>query len=144
MDRINPAIVSSDTWILLALWWASREQAAGLQEILYSADGINKAIPTAEELDGALNRLLAAGLISLKGGRFQLTDLAHTTIAKVSKKRQGILDLWENVARLLACPCCGPNLRSVRRRVSITRPDVRRAYIAYVKQVDAELGRTSK
>ncbi len=143
MERISPAFVSSDSWILLALRWASSERPAQLQDILYSADAINHAIPTAEELDGALNRLLAAGFITREEGGFRLTDLAHVTIAKVTRKRREILDLWEDLSRLLACPCCGPNLRSVRRRVTITKPDVKKAYNAYVKLAEEELGRAS-
>jgi hypothetical protein len=144
MARISPTFASSDSWILLALRWAGSERPASLPDILYSADGINKAIPTAEELDGALNRLLAAEFISQEKGGFRLTELAHATIAQVLKARQGIFDLWEDLSRLLACPCSGPTLRSVRRRVTITKADVRKAHNAYFRRVHKELWRASK
>jgi hypothetical protein len=58
--RINPQFVSSDRWILLTIAWAGRGVPAALSAVIGMADAINHAIPIVEELDGALNRLLAA------------------------------------------------------------------------------------
>lgn len=141
MAKISRTFVSSDSWILLALHWASLEAPAGLADILYSADAINKALPTAAELDGALNRLLAAGFITQDKSGFTLAELAHAAIAKLSRPRDGVLDLWEKLDRLLACPCCGPNLKSVRRRTTVSTADLRQALKAYNERAEHEVGR---
>jgi hypothetical protein len=60
MSDIAPEFESSDAWILLAISFAGGDGAARLPEIIAAADYINHAIPTAGELDGALNRLPAA------------------------------------------------------------------------------------
>jgi hypothetical protein len=104
------------------------------------ADAINRLFPTTQELDEGINRLLAANLITKQRDGFMLTELAHTTIGKITKPRIGILDLWRKLDKLLSCPCCGPNLKTVRRRVTISKTDVNKAAKAYHEMVEALTG----
>ena len=93
---------------------------APLERILACADYINHAIPTLKELDGALNRLLAARFISHVRGRFALAKAGRAALSKVSKPRKSLLMVWRELDKLIACPCCGPKLRSVRRQVTVS------------------------
>jgi hypothetical protein len=132
MAKISPDFVWSDAWILLAISYADQPQGAELPEIVATADGINHAIPSATELDGALNRLLAAGLIRRHKDAIAVTAAGSTAVKKASGRRKSLYGTSEDLGKLLACPCCGPRLRSVRRRVTITRAHAKRAYDAYV------------
>jgi hypothetical protein len=52
----------SDAWIFVAAVNATRESPSpGLQHLLGWADGINRAIPSRDELTGAFTRLVASG-----------------------------------------------------------------------------------
>src|SRR4051794_4005751 len=102
MARIKTAYDVSDSWILLALVYGASEQPADLQQIIKVADGINHAIPTAEELDGALNRLLAAGFVVGVAAGFLATPLAANFVSRVSTPRKPVLDVWDDLNKLLA------------------------------------------
>jgi hypothetical protein len=54
--------VWSDAWVLLALVYAAKP--APREGIRAAGDYINHAVMSDEELDGGLNKLLAAGLVS--------------------------------------------------------------------------------
>jgi hypothetical protein len=71
---MTPRFLSSDVWVLQAAAAAAREAApVTLAELIAAADMINHAIPTREELNGAIGRLgraeyltaTAAGTVSL-------------------------------------------------------------------------------
>lgn len=138
MVKITPQFVSSDSWILLAIGYCGQGNPVRLHEIIATADGINHAIPTADELDGALNRLLAADLIARQGDGFAMAEAGATMFSRVSKPRKPVLDVWDDLDKLIACPCCGPKLRAVRRQVSISKADVKKAYAAYIEMLKPE------
>lgn len=62
-----------DAWLLVSIKLASHEAAASLAAIIGAADAIQHAIPEFAEMDGALARLVAAGLVSRGSGTFELT-----------------------------------------------------------------------
>jgi len=131
MKRIATQFHSSDSWILISIAYAGRKKLTGLVDIIAIADAINHAIPTTREMDRAINRLLAARLISNKRGTFAVTKTGLAAIAKMERRSKGVLTLWDNLHKLLSCPCCGPRLRSVRRRITISDEDMKQAYEAY-------------
>jgi hypothetical protein len=133
--RISPKFQSSDCWILLGIVWHHPSGPATLADIIGLADAINHSIPTVDELEGALNRLLAADYIARRDEGFIATELALDAVARVTTPRKPILDIWDDLDRLFACPCCRPVLKSVRRQVKVTREDHRAAYKVYVGRV---------
>jgi hypothetical protein len=135
VPRISPKFQSSDCWILLAVVWRYPVGSAALSDIIGMADAINHAIPTVEELEGALNRLLASGHVERREEGFVATELALDAVARVTTPRKPILEIWEELDRLFACPCCRPVLKYVPRRVKVTPEEYRTAYRAYVAQV---------
>jgi hypothetical protein len=64
----------SDAWLLDAIARASKTHPASLADIIAAADMIQHALPTADELHGALLRLTAAGYIIEIDQRFLLTS----------------------------------------------------------------------
>ena len=66
------------TWIFLTL----SEEPASLQDIIGSADAINHAIPTHQELQSAFGWLMAQGLVRKDGKKY-----AHTPEGAVLRKK---------------------------------------------------------
>lgn len=129
MNRVSRQFVESDSWILLSIVHACRgEQLADLSNIIDRANAIMHAMPTVEELDGALNRLIAAGFVDYQRGILSVTEKTFDVMAKVSKLTSPVLRVVEDITKLFACPCFGPKLRSVRRRLTITKTDINKLY----------------
>ena len=63
----------SDAWLLQAIVLAARQGPASLGAVLAAADGVNHALPTDDELHGALYRLTAAGFVEELNERFAPT-----------------------------------------------------------------------
>jgi hypothetical protein len=55
-------VIDADAWILCA---ATGDRPATLRELISAADYLNCAIPTLDELNGAMVRLTAAGLVEV-------------------------------------------------------------------------------
>jgi hypothetical protein len=71
----------SDAWLFQAIAVAARARPAALAEVLGAADAANHALPTDEELHGALSRLTGAGYVEEIDQKFQLTDRVPAEIA---------------------------------------------------------------
>lgn len=112
---------NEDAWILLAITYSSGAGgAATLDQVVGAADMINHALPTVDEVHGAVNRLLTARLIAVKNGHFSTTARARDLLAKVRKStRKGVMAVWRGLTRILVCPCCGIRLKAVRWKVII-------------------------
>jgi hypothetical protein len=70
----------SDAWLLQAIALAARERRATLAEVIASADAVNHALPTSDELHGGLSRLTAGGFVHEIEDRFDLTNLVPAEI----------------------------------------------------------------
>ena len=130
-----PEFQFEDAWILLVLLYRRESGPSNLVDIIALADGINHAIPTIDELHGALNRLAAARLIQVRRGTFQVTDRALELYSKVEQCcPQRVFDQLEGLEKVLACPCCGPRLKRVRWHIMLTQELLDKAYSAYRKR----------
>jgi hypothetical protein len=65
----------SDAWLFQAIALASQAGPARLSQVIGAADGVNHALPTVDELHGALVRLTAGGFVSEAEERFTITEL---------------------------------------------------------------------
>ncbi|KAB1905049.1 MULTISPECIES: hypothetical protein [unclassified Micromonospora] len=75
----------SDAWIFVSLVIASgagrhrraaasrRPEGVRLADVLSTADHLNQAIPERHEVEGAVRRLVSAGLVSVADGWFRVT-----------------------------------------------------------------------
>ena len=102
MGDLATDFVWSDTWVLLAIIYNQKRGSATLQDIIAAADGINHAIPTLEELESALNRLLAAGCITEQDGKYDVTEPVLMVYAKMTKPRQSVPDELDKMKQFLA------------------------------------------
>ena len=126
-----------DAWILLALLYNRSQTGSGLTDILATADFIDHAIPTREELHGALNRLLAGGLIEVDKNRFTATERARELFSKVeASAKKAVQDQRDALERLLDCPCCGVKLKEVRWRIDLDQATYTAAADAYVRSAE--------
>lgn len=112
---LEPEWASSDAWILLATLYNRGSEQIALAHIIAAADFINHAVPTLEELHGAINRLLATGLLKTKRESFSIPEKALKLFAKVeSSCTKRVLDQYEGLFQVMRCPCCGVKLKKVR------------------------------
>jgi hypothetical protein len=105
-----------DAWIFLSiLQTCSPGGETDLRRIIGAADYMNHAIPTREELHGAINRLRSAQLIRIKRGKLSVTSRAEELMKKVeATSRRAMLSQAKGLRRLMDCPCCGVELKVVR------------------------------
>jgi hypothetical protein len=75
-----------DAIILMATTFSSKRRPAELVEIVAAADLIQGSVPFVEKLGDAIQRLTTCGLISATEGRFTLTPIGRTIMAKQPKK----------------------------------------------------------
>jgi hypothetical protein len=123
-----------DAWILLALIYNREKAGSRLADIIGTADAINHAIPSREELHGALNRLLAGRLIESKRDRFTITDRAVELFSKVEAScKESMQDQLDGLARIMDCPCCGVKLKGVRWQIDLDEPTFKGAVEPYSK-----------
>jgi hypothetical protein len=83
---------SSDAWLLHAVLLAAKEGEAALDEVVGTADMIQHAMLTFDEIDGGVARLSRAGLLAIKDKRFQLSPAAAALgrrLAKLSLREAG-------------------------------------------------------
>lgn len=121
-----------DAWILLALLYSREKAGSRLADIIGTADAVNHAIPSREELHGALNRLLAGRLIESKRDRFTVTDRAAELFSKVEAScKKSMQDQLDGLARIMDCPCCGVKLKGVRWQIDLDEPTFKQAVEAY-------------
>jgi hypothetical protein len=117
---LNAEWQEADSWILLAAIYNRQFSPIDLSQIIAAADYINHAIPTLEEIHGAINRLQAARLIKTKHDVFYVTDKALELMAQVeSSCKANPLAQLTGLARIMECPCCGVRLKTVRWRYTL-------------------------
>jgi hypothetical protein len=122
--RVDPTFTDRDSLIFLAIWEGAGE-FCDLPDVIFRFDALNKDIPSAEELDGGLNRLIAAGLVIARRGGFGISVKALRDFEAYRKRRRrGRLAMAERFI--------GERAReSVPRRVSISASLHRQAYAEY-------------
>jgi hypothetical protein len=87
---------------------------------------VNRRIPTADELDGGMNRLLAADLVAERAGRYRIpAKVARAYEAYRKRRRRDRFTMADEFVR-----AAGP-LDAVPRRVRIRPADQEAAYAEY-------------
>jgi len=78
MEYLDPQFVWPDALILLAIIFNHYDNGATLRDIVSCSDYIDKSYPSSQELEEALNRLLAAGLIIVHGDKYDVTEAVYS------------------------------------------------------------------
>jgi hypothetical protein len=88
-----------DAWILLTIPFEG--EGTDMEGIIANADAINHAIPNDEEIEGALDRAIKAGLIEINNGKFRFKKENKGEIEAVVNKSKSIFKSWENLEKYL-------------------------------------------
>lgn len=123
--HVDPAFAPTDGVLFLALWFGGGRPAM-LKDVIHLYDFVNREIPSADELDGGLNRLIAAGFVAERDGCFRVPPKvmrAYETFRR--KRRRDRFAMADEFVR-----GAGP-LEAVPRVVSVTPAAQKEAYEEY-------------
>jgi hypothetical protein len=130
---MKPEWQPGDTCILLAILLYHGKDGSDLEDIIGAVDYIDRSYPTLEEMHGALNRLVAGGLVKTRRGLYLATDKAAGIFAKVKACcRRGVRSQVRGLDGILDCPCCGVTLKKVRWRIVIDDAALKEAIRQYI------------
>jgi len=119
--------VTSEGWLLVTLYFTGpvmRRDPAAWKHFLGTADWINHALPTYEEVSTGLRALARRGLVAERAnGLVVLTVAARKGLAAAygTRKRMGVFKLWDAADALIAkqkvrpSPARGPSPSVYRR-----------------------------
>ena len=84
-------LTATDAWILVAI--GGRGERVDLSHLLFSADYVNRLIPTRMELEDAINHLGKAGLVTVTEHGFALTPAGSKILADRGAGSIGVITL---------------------------------------------------
>ena len=84
-------MTKTDAWILAAI---GTEKQVSLDELIFSADYLNRLIPSEVEVEDAVNHLMTAGLAAVDDRRFRLTDEGRAWLRRYGWQTRGPIDAW--------------------------------------------------
>jgi hypothetical protein len=120
-----------DSLLFLSLFWGGKP-VCSLVDVIWLCDWVNRDIPSAKQLDGSLNRLMAAGLVIKRRGGFGVPlKIVRKFDAYRKRRRRNRFVMADEFVQ-----SAGP-LKTVPRRVTIRRSDHKRAYAEYLRLFDA-------
>ena len=135
-----PQYLWSDAWLLLAIGYAARSRSGSLVDVIEMADGIQHAIPTLDEVNGAIGRLGRGGYLApaAGGARFALTEAGEALLAAAESKHRIVLDVQDEVERLLGAPAWSaghePAKAPAGEPVVVTESELAAAYDEYMRR----------
>ena len=88
-----------DAWILLTIPFEG--EGIDMEGIIGNADAINHAIPNDDEIEGALDRAMKAGLIEINNDKFRFKKEKKDEIEAVIKKNRSIHKSWDDLETYL-------------------------------------------
>lgn len=80
---------------------SSRNPGVSLVDLISTADYIDHAIPTREEVEGAVNRFLRFGMLEVQQGIFYLTAVLKREYEVICSKNKSYMKQWERLYDLL-------------------------------------------
>jgi hypothetical protein len=95
----NSRFKNADAWTFLSL--SNIETGTSLEDLIAKADWINHAIPTEEEVEGAITRLSKAGLVQFRSAKLFLTDSGKELYEYIYGQRGSMLTLWGKLEKHL-------------------------------------------
>lgn len=95
----------TDAWITVFIMRATRRPPVSLAHILAWSEAINRLCANVDELNGAFNRLVAAGVITAQGDNYMPTDKGHRLFEQIEASCTGDLsERFTCVFKLLQSP----------------------------------------
>ncbi|HTP07646.1 MAG TPA: hypothetical protein VMP08_05305, partial [Anaerolineae bacterium] len=126
---------ATDTWVMLALLFNRTENGSTLRDLIATADYINHAILTYEELASSLSRLMQAGYVVKQADRYCATSVIRSYYVQTTRSRRAIGKDWQDVEHFLqTTPMTELAPRRAPSRV-VSRASYERAVRAYLSSV---------
>ena len=92
----------SDAWLLLAIGLATDERPiASLASVIQVADGIQHAIPSKDEMDGALGRLQRAEYVRLTSEGVEMLEPGRQLLKRTDRVFRGLIDRQHAIEKAL-------------------------------------------
>ena len=91
----------TDVWLLQAILYSSREEAAMLRDIIAVGDGINKAIFAPGELQQGFDRLIKANLITCSDNMFSLSDSARNKLSHLLTDEITVFEARDEISKMI-------------------------------------------
>jgi hypothetical protein len=101
----------SDAWILLAIVYAGKDNAATLSGVIAAADYIQHAVVTFQELEGALARLTAGLYIIDRNGNYAPSEKTLSFYRSVTKPRRPVLNEEDDMQNFIGAPPWSPSCK---------------------------------
>jgi hypothetical protein len=133
-----PRFQNRDSVIFLALYYRGGK-ADDLSDLIAAYDWVNREIPTATELDGGLNRLIAAHLVVERRGKFTIPRSVLRAFNAFRRRRRR--NRFVMAATFIQS--CEP-LVHVARRMSVRHMDWQSACANYQRKFAEALTKLSK
>ena len=92
---------STDAWIMLSLLFGSADNGSTLRELIATADYVNHAIPTYDELSESLRHLSQAGYVIKQADRYCATPAIRSYYTQATHPGRAINKDWQDVERFL-------------------------------------------
>jgi len=93
MNSKEKYFTRTDAWVFASLRGAIYEKGFSFVSFLATADMLNHANLTLEEIKLGLAKSYMRGLIEIEKENIRKTDLAETLYAKIDKKRGGLFSI---------------------------------------------------
>lgn len=126
----------SDAWLFLSIILSTHNKKkvyAELTSIIASADFINHAIISFEEVRDGLNKLLKAKLIKEDNKRFCLAERGKEIYLKINKKSNSHLDVVGAIDKFFNQKLLLDSNNSLKKKKNITKEDYELALKNYIK-----------
>lgn len=85
----------SDSWIFLSIAFYQDRAGTSLRDLIATADYIDRAIPTDEEIEGGISRLAGAGFVTVEDDHFYLTAAGRLVLREFHNKHLPLPKIWE-------------------------------------------------
>lgn len=98
----DPEFESADGWLFLAIGYAAKHRTGSLADMLGMADGIQRAVPTIQELNGAVGRLHRAGYLEEFNGQQLLpSEAGRALLDRVEAAGGTVFDKLDRLRQLI-------------------------------------------
>ena len=104
MNSEEKFFTRTDAWVFSSLRSAINGKGFSFVSFLATADMLNHAIMTQQDIKQGFTKLHMRGLIEVEKERIRKTDLAETLYSKIDKKHGGLFSVIENCFDVLNSP----------------------------------------
>ena len=139
-------LIHSDSWVLISVIYASQNSTtAALTDIIASADYLNHAIITRNELEIGIAHLVGKGYLRITSGGLSISDAVKSFWQTTGSKHRQALKAWDAVAAYIGVPSWSPGpLPYTNEERYVSTADYEAAVEAYQSRMQPQMKPTKK